>query len=147
MEVILTRDVEKIGKAGAVIKVSDGYARNFLFPKKLGMQATPGNIKELAAQQAAKDRKNAALKQQAQSLKEKIEKLSLTIPVLTQDKEKLYGSIGALELSRALNDEGIEIDKSAIVIEEPLKDLGIFEVPVKLHAEVTATLKVWIVKK
>jgi large subunit ribosomal protein L9 len=147
MEVILTRDVESIGKAGSVIKVSDGYARNFLFPKKLALQATAGNVKELAAQQAAKERQNEQFKQKARALKERIEKLSLTIPVLTQDKEKLYGSIGALELSRALADEGLEIDKGVIVIDEPLKDLGIFEVPVKLHAEVTATLKVWIVKK
>lgn len=147
MEVILTKDVENVGKAGSVIKVSDGYARNFLFPKKLAMQATPGNVKELAAQQEAKKRQDEAQKQKAQALKERVEKLSLTIPVLTQDKEKLYGSIGPLELERALNDEGIEIDKTAFLIEEPIKDLGIYEVPVKLHADVTAKLKVWIVKK
>lgn len=147
MEVILTKDVENVGKAGSVIKVSDGYARNFLFPKKLAMQATAGNVKELAAQQEAKKRQDEAQKQKAQALKERVEKLSLTIPVLTQDKEKLYGSIGPLELERALNDEGIEIAKTAFLIEEPIKDLGIYEVPVKLHADVTAKLKVWIVKK
>jgi large subunit ribosomal protein L9 len=147
MNVILKNDIEGIGKAGTVVKVKDGYARNFLFPHSLALEVTPANLKKLETEQKAKSLHSEKLKKSALELKEKLEKLSLTLPVLVQEKEKLYGSITAVEISKALQDEGFDVDKNLIILEEPLKALGIFEVPVKLHLEVTATLKLWIVKK
>lgn len=147
MNVILKKDIEGIGKAGTVVKVKDGYARNFLFPRSLALESTQTNLKHLEQEQKARSLQTEKLKKSALEIKARIEKLSLTLPVLVQEKEKLYGSITAVEIAKALQDEGIEVDKNMIVLEEPLKALGIFEVPVKLHSEVTATIKLWIVKK
>ncbi|HNQ51421.1 MAG TPA: 50S ribosomal protein L9 [Candidatus Omnitrophota bacterium] len=147
MNVILKKDIEGVGKAGAVVKVKDGYARNFLFPRSLALESTPANLKKLEQEQKARSVQSEKLKKSALEIKTRIEKLSLTLPVLVQEKEKLYGSISAVEIAKALQDEGVDVDKNLIVLEEPLKALGIFEVPVKLHAEVTATVKLWIVKK
>ena len=147
MEVILKEKVPGIGNAGTKIKVKDGYARNFLFPRNLAVKVTAANMKSLVQEQKVTAQKMEKMKKEAEQLKTKIGALSLTIAVLTQEKEKLYGSITALEIHKALQDEGIEIDKTVIALEEPIKALGIYEVPVNLHPEITATLKVWIVKK
>ncbi|HOU36013.1 MAG TPA: 50S ribosomal protein L9 [Candidatus Omnitrophota bacterium] len=147
MNVILKKDIEGIGRAGTVVKVKDGYARNFLFPRSLALESTQANLKRLEQEQKARSIQTEKLKKSALEIKARIEKLSLTLPVLVQEKEKLYGSITAVEIAKALQEEGIEVDKNMIVLEEPLKALGIFEVPVKLHSEVTATIKLWIVKK
>jgi large subunit ribosomal protein L9 len=147
MEVILKKDVAGVGKAGDVLKVKDGYARNFLFTQNLAFEATKGNLKKLQEQQKIQSAHSERLRKEAGNIKARIEKLSLTIPVLVQDNEKLYGSVTAVELAKALKDEGIDIDKAAIHLAEPIKDLGVFEVPVKLYADVSAQLKVWIVKK
>ena len=147
MNVILKNDIAGIGKAGTVVKVKDGYARNFLFPQSLALEVTTANLKKFEAEQKARSLQSEKLKKSALELKEKIEKLSLTVPVLVQEQEKLYGSITPVEISKALKDEGLDVDKALIMLEEPLKALGIFEVPVKLHLEVTAMVKVWIVKK
>lgn len=147
MEVILKEDVPGLGKAGMKVKVKDGYARNFLLPRNLAVMVTQSNVKVFEQEQKVRAQKMEKQKKEAETLKDKLAQLSLTIPVLTQEKEKLYASIGPLEISKALADEGIEMDKNAIALEEPIKALGIYEVPVKLHPEVTATLKVWIVKK
>ena len=147
MEVILSKDVEKIGKAGSVIKVKDGYARNYLLPHKLAVSANNQNL--LAIQQKKQKQELAQQKnqEQAEGLKNKLAGLSLTIPVLVQKEDKLYGSITAVEIANVLKDEGFEIDKSCIVLDEPIKSLGIFEVAIKLHPDVTAQIKIWIVKK
>ncbi|MFA6383814.1 MAG: 50S ribosomal protein L9 [Candidatus Omnitrophota bacterium] len=147
MNVILKGDIEGIGKAGTVVKVKDGYARNYLFPHSLALESTPANLKKLEAEQKARSVQSEKLKTAALAFKDKLEKLSLTLPVLVQEKEKLYGSISAVEIAKALKDEGLEVETHSIMLEEPLKALGIFEVPVKLHADVTATVKLWIVKK
>ncbi|HOW42258.1 MAG TPA: 50S ribosomal protein L9 [Candidatus Omnitrophota bacterium] len=147
MEVILTQDVENIGKAGQIIKAKDGFVRNYLFPKKLALAATAANRKRLEDEQKQKNQQYEKIKSEAMALKDRLEKLSLTIPVLVQEKEKLYGSISAQELCKALNEEGFQIEEKSILLEEPIKTLGIYEVPVKLHAEVSSQVKVWIVKK
>lgn len=147
MEVILKENVPGIGTAGSKINVKDGYARNFLFPRNLAVRVTEQNLKTFEQEQKSRALKLAKEKKGAEQLKEKLAQLSLTIPVLTQEKDKLYGSIGAVEIHKALQDDGIEIDKNTLELAEPIKALGIYEVPVKLHPEVTATLKVWIVKK
>jgi len=147
MEVILTQDVSGIGKTGAVVKVKDGFARNFLFLKNLAMPVTDGNIKSLEQEKLRRLQKEQKSKKSAEELKSKIEALSLTIAVLTQENDKLYANITAQELQKALSDEGYEIDKKAILLEEPIKALGIYQVPLKFHPEVSGEVKVWIVKK
>jgi large subunit ribosomal protein L9 len=147
MDVILTQDVNGIGKAGSVIKVKDGFARNYLFPRNLAVISTAGNLKNLELERQKKGLQMEKLKKDAEKIRDRLSTLSLTIPVLTQEKEKLYGSITAADLQKALLDENITIDKDTILLEEPLKALGIYEIPVNLHPEVSAKIKVWIVKK
>jgi large subunit ribosomal protein L9 len=147
MEVILIQDVNGIGKMGAVVKVKDGFARNFLFLKNLAVISTAGNLKTLEQVRQKKNLQMEKLKKGAEKVRDRLQNLSLTIPVLTQDKEKLYGSISAADLQNALKEENIDIDKNDILLEEPIKALGIYEVPVNLHPEISATIKVWIVKK
>ena len=147
MEVILTKDVEKIGKAGTVMKVKDGFARNFLLPGGFALPVTAGTIKKLEAEKQKKSEQAEKVKNEALALKERLAALSLTIPATSQDEEKLYGSITSHDISVALKEEGLDIDKSIIQLLEPIKKLGIYEVPIKLHSEVIAQVKIWIVKK
>jgi large subunit ribosomal protein L9 len=147
MEVILTKDVEGIGKTGTVVKVKDGFARNFLLLKNLAVPMTSGNVKNLEAEKQHRLLKEEKSRKAAEELKAKLAGLSLTIAVLTQEKEKLYANIDTQEIQKALKDEGYDIDKKAILMEEPIKALGIYEIPVKLHPEVSGVVKVWIVKK
>jgi large subunit ribosomal protein L9 len=147
MEVILTKDVQAIGHVGQVIKVKDGYARNFLFPNQLAVPVTAANIQKLEQQKQKKLQELAQLKSESQAFKDKLEALSLTIPVLVQEDGKFYGSVSAQDIAKALKDEGLEVDKHKLDLPEPLKSLGIYEVGVKLHPEIQAKVKVWIVKK
>ena len=147
MEVILNKDVERIGKIGQVLKVKDGFARNFLIPNGLAVPVNSTNLKKLEEEKQRKILQLEKLKKEAEQLNAKLSGFSLTIPVLVQEEEKLYGSISAAELVSALKEEGIEIDKNKIILDQPIKSLGIYEVPVKLHPEITAKIKVWIVKK
>ena len=147
MEVILKKDVYKIGKAGEVVKVKDGFANNYLLRNGLAVQLNSSNLKKLEEEKAHRALDSQKRKAAAEELKAKISSLSVTLPVLVQDDEKLYGSITAQEISAALKDEGLDIDKSCIILEEPIKSLGIYEIPVKLHPEVPAKIKIWIVKK
>ncbi len=149
MQVILNQDVKGFGKAGSIIKVKDGFARNFLFPNKLALPAIAANIKKLEQEKQRKVLELEKVKREAESLKEKLQGLSLTMPVLTQedDKEKFYGSITVNDIANALKEEGFTIDKNIIVLEEPIKALGIYEITVKLHPEISAKVKAWVVSK
>ncbi len=147
MEVILKKDLDNVGKAGAVVRVKDGFGRNFLIPNGLALPLNASNLKNLEQE---KQRKASALekaKQEALSIKERLSGFSLTIPALVQEKDSLYGGISSQDIVSALKEEGFDIDKQRIHLEEPIKSLGIYELPVNLHPEVIATLKVWIVKK
>jgi len=147
MELILIKDVAGIGKSGAVVKVKDGFGRNFLLLKNLAVPVTQGNLKNLEQSKARRALQEEKEKKAAEELKAKLAALSLTIAVLTQEKDKLYANITSQEVQKALKDEGYDIDKKLILLEEPIKALGIYEIPVKLHPEVSGLVKVWIVKK
>lgn len=147
MKVILTDNIEKIGKLGTMVNVKDGFARNFLFPRKLAVPSTPGNLKALEAKMKKKAKELEALKNEAEKTRARLEALSLTMPVLTQEDDKLYAGISSVDILQALKDEGIILQKSDILLEEPIRALGIYEVPVKLHPEVEGKVKVWVVKK
>lgn len=147
MEIILTKDVDKLGKAGQIVKVKEGFARNFLIPNKFAVPLTPVSLKKLEQEKQNRLLILEKAKNESQALKERLEKLSLTIPVLVQEEDKMYASITAQEIVAALGEEGIDLDKKTIVLDEPIKSLGIYEIPVKLHPEISTKIKVWIVKK
>lgn len=147
MEVILNKDVEKIGRAGAVVQVKEGFARNFLFPHNLAMPATASSLKKLEQEKQAQSAQSAKIKEESELIKQRLSALTLTIPALTQGEEKLYGSINAHEIAEALAAEGFAINKNIIDLAEPIKSLGIYEIPVKLHPDVIAKVKLQVVKK
>jgi large subunit ribosomal protein L9 len=147
MEIILSEDVAKLGRIGDVVKVKDGYARNYLIPRKLAMMATRDNLKKIAAQKARSLQELEKVKKEAQDLAEKLNKISCTVTVEVNDLDKLYGSVTDAEISRALELEGFTIDKKKIILEKPIEELGIFEVGIQIHSEVTAKIRVWVAKK
>ena len=147
MEVILIKDVTKVGRAGSVVKVKDGFARNLLFPNGLAIKVTPGNLKKIELEKQKLNEDSEKKKQEALKIQERLSSLSLTIPALAKDEESLYGSVNSEVIAEALKGEGLEIDKSSVLLDEPIKSLGIYEVKIKLHSEVEAKIKVWIVKK
>ncbi len=147
MEVILKKDVETIGKAGAVAKVKEGFARNFLFPRNLAVPATGEALKKLEHEASLKSAQDAKARDEAIGMQQRLSSLTLTISALTQGEERLYGGINASDISSALKDEGFSMDKNLIDLVEPIRSLGVYEIPIKLHPEVTAKLKLWVVKK
>jgi len=147
MEIILKRDVDKIGKSGAVIKVKDGFARNFLIPNDLAVPLNAVNLKRLEQEKQKKASEFEKAKKASEELKDKLGNFSLTLPVLVHEDEKLYGSITSQHITDALKEEGFDIDKSCILLSEPIKALGIYEIPVNLYPEVAAKIKVWVVRK
>ena len=147
MKVILLQAIDRLGKAGDVVTVKEGYARNFLIPKNVAKEATPGNtriLESLKKKQAEEDAKKLT---ELKALAERLTALSLTIPASAGEEEKLFGSISNEAISEALSVEGIKVDKRDIILEEPIKKLGTHQVTVKLHPEVKANLTVCIVKK
>lgn len=147
MKVILTEDIDRLGKIGDVVTVKEGFARNFLIPKNKARPATPGNMKALESVRKKEASEAAKQVEAARALASRISNISLTISVQAGDEEKLFGSVTADTVSDSLKEEGIEIDKKDIVIEEPIKKLGVYQVTIKVHPEVKASLRLWIVKK
>ena len=147
MDVILSKDIEKVGKTGDVVQVKDGFGRNFLIPNKFAYLATPANLKKIEQEKIKRLIQEEAKKKEAEELAQKLAKLSLTISVEVNDLEKLYGSITELDVAKALSAEGYDIDKKAIILEKPIEALGIYEVGIKLHTQVSAKIRLWITKK
>ncbi|HJQ67105.1 MAG TPA: 50S ribosomal protein L9 [Gemmatimonadales bacterium] len=147
MEIILREDVQHVGKAGEVVKVKDGYARNFLLPKGLAYPATEGNKKRIAFEADRLARQRAAEKQTAEGEAAKLAGLSLTFPVKVGEEEKLYGSVTAGDIQRRLEEQGIHVDKRKIDLPEPIRALGEFRVGIKYHAEVRPEIVVVVVKE
>jgi large subunit ribosomal protein L9 len=147
MEIILSQDIDKLGKAGTIIEVRDGYARNFLIPNGLAVPLTSANLKKLEQGKKKKVAQLEKLKKDAEDLKARLAGVSLTIMTLAKEEDKLYGSVTSQEIASALKEEGFDIDKNLIILGEPIKSLGIYEIPIELHPEVSAKIKVWVVKK
>lgn len=147
MEVILSQDVQSMGKVGDIVKVKEGYARNFLIPRKMACLATPANRKKIEQLEKKKKMEYEKQRIEAQKLAERLHKVSCTVNVEVNDLDKLYGAVTIGEVVNALEAEGFPIDKKDIVIEKPIEELGIFEVGVKLHPEVTAKVRLWVTKK
>ncbi|MBP3927655.1 MAG: 50S ribosomal protein L9 [Clostridium sp.] len=147
MEVVLLEDVKALGKKGQVVKVNDGYARNFILPKKLGIEATPKNLNDLKLQKANADKIAAEQLQAAKELAASLAEKSVTLSIRAGEGGKAFGSVSSKEIAKAITDQlGMEIDKKKLVVPEPLKTFGTHEVPVKLHKDVTGKLTVKVVE-
>lgn len=147
MDIVLLEDVKALGKKGQIVKVNDGYARNFILPKKLGVEATTKNLNDLKLQKANDARLAAEQLAAARELGEKIEKSSVTLTIKAGEGGRAFGSVSTKEIGKAISDQlGLDIDKKKIVLNDPIKSIGSFEVPVKLHKDVTARLAVKVVE-
>lgn len=147
MKIILRQDHDKLGKLGDIVDVKDGYARNYLIPRKIGYKATQGNLRALE-----EDKKQHVMRQEkdlhhAEKMAVELEKLSITLKVKVGEDEKLFGSVTSQMVADALQEKGITIDKRTVELDEPVKALGIYTVNVKLHANVMGKVKVWVVSE
>jgi large subunit ribosomal protein L9 len=147
MKVILKSDIERLGKAGEVVNVAVGYARNYLFPQGKALEASARNMEVIEVEKKNIVKVQERKKGESEALAGKLEQLSVTISKQAGENDKLFGTVTSMEIAGALEKEGHEIDKRKIMLEEPIKTLGIYSVPIRLHAEVTAQVKVWVVKE
>ncbi|MBI3609435.1 MAG: 50S ribosomal protein L9 [Nitrospirae bacterium] len=146
MKVILREDVETLGKMGDLVTVKDGYARNFLIPKKKAVEATTKSVKVLEHEKRLIADQARKLKKEFEAVAEKINATPITIPVQVGEEGKLFGSVTNKDVAEALAKEGIEIDKRKIRLEDPLKEVGSFTIPIQVHQDVTAHLKLTLVQ-
>ena len=147
MKVILREDVPNVGKAGKTVEVKAGFGRNYLIPRNLAIPATKANLRaidEVRKQQQMREKKR---RRQADIVKDAIEKLSLSVEVLVGEEDKLYGSVTNADIAGLLQAEGISVDKRAIELDTPIKALGVYTVPVRVDKDVTARLRLWVIKK
>jgi len=147
MKLILLEDIENLGKAGQIIEVKDGYARNYLIPRALALEATTPNLKIAEKARQKQQLKLEKIKQQATQIAKKLSSTSCTITMPAGEDDKLFGAVTAQDIAEALKQEGIVIDKKDIILKAPIHKLGIYSVEVKLHPEISQELKVWVIKK
>ena len=141
MEIVLLEDVKALGKKGQIVTVNDGYARNFILPKKLGVEATSKNLNDLKLKKANDAKLAAEILAAAKELAAKLDESKVTLSIKAGEGGRAFGSVSNKEISKAITDQlGLEIDKKKIVLNDPIKSIGSFEVPIKLHKEVTARL-------
>lgn len=147
MDVILRQDVEKLGNAGDLVTVKNGYARNFLLPHGLAYAATEGNRKRLEAEAKLRVKKAGVQLAGARELAAKLETVSLTFTMKAGEGDKLFGSVTAADVAERLHAEGFTVDKKTVELPEPIRALGAYKVPVRLHHEVKPEVRVWVVKE
>ena len=147
MEVILREHVDNLGKRGEIVKVADGFARNYLLPRKLALPATTGNRKHVERERKIMETREAGEKSTAEGIATRLAAVDISIARRVGDTEQLYGSVTASDIVDFLKGKGFEVDRRKLILPEPLKALGEFDVPLKLHREVTVPLKVKVVKE
>lgn len=147
MKIILREDVASLGPKGTVVEVAAGYGRNYLIPRGLAYVATPGNLNRYEEEKKFFDARSVKEREEAQTLASRLTNVSCTIAKKVGENEVLYGSVTNADIAAVLKEEGFNVDKRKIVIDEPLKKLGVYNIPIKLHPEVTAEMKVWVVKE
>jgi len=147
MEVILKEEVKGLGKAGELVKVRDGFARNFLIPQKRAVVADTKNVRMLEHEKKVAEAVERKQRKSAEELATKLATMSVTIEREAGEEDKLYGSVTSKDIAEALRKEGVVVDKRSINLAEPLKQIGAFDVDIKLHHDVTGKIKVWVVKK
>jgi len=147
MEVILRQAVENLGNPGDLVKVSSGFARNYLLPRGVAVTATEGNKKRIAQEKARLEAAEAARRQTAAGYASSLEQVSLTFSARVGEEGKLFGSVTAADIAAQLEAQGHHIEKRQIDLNEPIKALGVYRVPIKLHADVKPEIKVWVIKQ
>lgn len=144
-ELVLMADIEGLGLEGEIIKVSDGYARNYLIPRKLGARVTKAALKRLEKSKLEREARHLKELEAAQALAATLEKISCTLTAKVGENDKLFGSVTAADILASLKQQGIELDKRKLQLAEPIRELGVFQVKIKLHPQVETALKVWVV--
>jgi large subunit ribosomal protein L9 len=147
MEVILRETVDNLGKRGEVVKVANGYARNYLLPRKLALPATEGNRKHVERERKIVETREAEEKGQAEAIAARLSAVDITIPRRVGETEQLYGSVTAADITEYLKAKGFEVDRRKLLLADPIKTIGSHTVPLKLHREVTVPLTVKVVKE
>ena len=147
MKVILRKDIETLGNIGDIVDVKEGYARNFLIPRKIAYTALSGNLRALEDEKKSIARKSQQELHTAEKVSSELEKVSVTIPVQVGEEDKIFGSVTTQMIADALKEKDFDIDKRKIEIEESIKTLGIYNVNIKLHSNINATIKVWVVRE
>jgi len=147
MEVILLDSVPNLGDRGATVKVKPGYARNYLFPRNLALPFTEGSRRVIEERGRVLEKRDQLAMGEARKDAAKMSEVSCTIPVQVGEEDKLYGSVTAADIAKSLSEQGHKIDRRQIGLEEPIKQLGVYTVDIKLHREVSVPVKVWVVKE
>lgn len=147
MKVILRQDVAEVGQAGETVEVKAGYGRNFLIPRNLAIPATKANLRSIDEIRKQKDIRDKKARREADVIKDRIEKLSLTYEAQVGEEDKLYGSVTNADIAALMAEQGVTVDKRVIQLESPIKVLGVYSVPVKIAKDVSANLKLFVVKK
>jgi len=147
MKIILKENVEKLGDKNEIVDVKDGYARNYLFPKNLALKATKSNVNVIEELDRVKEKKEKSVIRTAQKLADKLKNISITVSTEAGEDEKIFGSVTTQQIAELLDEKGFKIDKHQIIIETPIKNLGVFNISIKIHKEITAEVKLWVVKK
>ncbi len=147
MKVILRKDFEQLGKIGDLVEVKNGYARNFLLPRQIAYVATKGNIKALEEEKKQYAKREIKQLEDAKTMAAELEKVSITIPVKVGEEDKIFGSVTTQMIADALKEKNYNIDKRKIILDEPIKALGIYEVNIKLHNDVNTIVKTWVVRE
>ena len=147
MEVILREHVDNLGNRGEIVKVSDGYARNYLLPRKLALPVTEGNKKHVERERKIVEVREAQEKSQAEAVAARLASIDITIARRVGETDQLYGSVTAADIAELLKSNGVDVDRRKLILPEPLKAIGVHNVPLKLHRDVTVPLKVNVVKE
>ena len=147
MEVILRQAVEKLGHPGDIVTVSPGFARNYLLPRGFAYEATPGNRKRIERERSRLEQAEEVRRGSAQELATKLEQVSLTFSARVGEEGKLFGSVTSSDIAHQLEAQGFRIEKRQIDLHEPIRALGVYRVPIRLHADVHPEIKVWVIKQ
>lgn len=144
-KIILQEDVEDLGEAGDVVDVKPGYARNYLFPQGFAVQASEGNLKQMREERRRKQEAADRVRQRAEDLAEDLAGHTITFNVRAADEGKLFGSVTAADIAERLQEDGRNVEKDVVDLEEPIKELGVYNIPLELHSDVRPEVKVWVV--
>ena len=147
MKIVLREDGKGLGERGKVVDVSDGYARNYIIPNKLAYTATETCLNKLKEEDKIKKLKEGKILKSSQEIARHMEKISCTINVKVGEEDKMYGSVTSSDIVDSLSKEGIKVDKKDVMLEKPIKELGVFSIDIRIHPEVTGKVKVWVVKE
>jgi large subunit ribosomal protein L9 len=147
MKVLLRQNIDKVGKRGEIVTVSDGYARNYLFPKKLAVEPTPQNLKQLDIEKRRYLQQETELRKNLEALAEQLKQVSVTLVARADQDGHLYGSVTDSMITEALSEQKIKVETRCVEMEKPIKDLGVYNVDIRLHPEIVTQIKVWVVEE